>query len=112
MVLEQRQLVECVLDGEKLELVRHLSIVYNEAYNTPQLFFNFYRADGHIVLLEQLRCMLSSCSAVSGTEFWAWVSQNEHPLHGIAFFNVHPCRTAQFMRELSEQMNIDKYVDR
>lgn len=25
------------------------------------------------------------------------VSQNEHPVHGIAFYNFHPCRTADLL---------------
>jgi hypothetical protein len=74
---------------------------YNNAYSAPVLWFNFYEQNGKLLYLEDFETFLSTDSA--GTEILKGLSQNEHPIHGIAFYNIHPCKTADFMQNFITQ---------
>ncbi|CAD5214717.1 unnamed protein product [Bursaphelenchus xylophilus] len=82
--------------------VRLLSIVYNKIYGCPQLFFNFYSENGQLIVIDKIRQALMT---PDNENFWSFISQNEHPDKGIAFYNIHPCKTVEFFDELEE--NVD-----
>lgn len=63
---------------------RLISIVYSEAYSVPVLWFNFYDTTGQLLYVENFESFLSTDS--SSVEILKGLSQNEHPMHGIAFF--------------------------
>jgi trehalose-6-phosphate synthase len=99
---EQRQLIECPKSNRRAQ--RLISITYNEAYSTPVLWFNFYDSiNGKILHLEDFEAFISTNSASS--DILKGLSQNEHPVHGIAFYNVHPCKTNEFMSNLLTTRN-------
>ncbi|KAI6172426.1 Ubiquitin-like-conjugating enzyme ATG10 [Aphelenchoides besseyi] len=97
MYAEQRQLVDSV-DGKE-QAIRLISITYNDAYAVPVLWFNFYALDGRILYLDDFSAFL--CTDSMSTSILNGLSQNEHPIHGIAFFNVHPCRTSEMMKNFN-----------
>lgn len=76
---------------------RLISITYNEAYGAPILWFNFYELTGKLLYLEDFEQFIST--ETETTDILKGISQNEHPIHGIAFYNIHPCKTTDFMKD-------------
>ncbi|KAI6183788.1 Autophagy-act-C domain-containing protein [Aphelenchoides bicaudatus] len=103
---EQRQ----VIDDPRLEKRVHrlISILYSEAYLSPVLWFNFYDSNGKLLYLEEFEPFLSKDSA--GAEILKGLSQNEHPIHGIAFYNIHPCKTNEFMKNFITRNYITSWL--
>uniref|UniRef100_A0A914MKG6 Ubiquitin-like-conjugating enzyme ATG10 n=1 Tax=Meloidogyne incognita TaxID=6306 RepID=A0A914MKG6_MELIC len=60
----------CDISGKKYK--RCSSICYSEVYSVPVFWFNIYNFE--------------------------FISQGEHPFLGIAFYNIHPCKTAELMQ--------------
>ena len=75
------------------------NIIYNEAYGVPTLWFNFYTPDGVVMQLEEFSAFLDTDA--TSTNILNGLSQAEHPIHGIAFYNIHPCQTASLMSEFT-----------
>ncbi|KAI6216318.1 Ubiquitin-like-conjugating enzyme ATG10 [Aphelenchoides fujianensis] len=82
---EQRALVVSK-EGDR-RAVRLISVTYNEAFE-----------QGGILHVDEFLPFLSTES--SSSSVLQGLSQNEHPVHGIAFYNVHPCRTAELLKPL------------
>lgn len=70
---EQRQLVE----NNGKQAYRLISIVYNEAYSAPVIWFNFYDLNGKLMYLEEFEHFLLTES--TSNEILKGLSQNEHP---------------------------------
>ncbi|KAI1715326.1 autophagocytosis associated protein, active-site domain-containing protein [Ditylenchus destructor] len=86
------------------QALRCANITYSQSYNVPILWFNFYNPEGKLLLLKDFRDFLAK-SATSSTQVLEGISQNEHPVLGVAFYNLHPCKTADLMKELREPRN-------
>ncbi|KAI1693354.1 autophagocytosis associated protein, active-site domain-containing protein [Ditylenchus destructor] len=98
----QPTVVEIGDDGR--QALRCANITYSQSYSVPILWFNFYSPEGKLLLLDDFRDFLSK-SAISSTQVLDGISQNEHPILGVAFYNLHPCKTADLMKELREPRN-------
>ncbi|KAL3897771.1 MAG: hypothetical protein SGPRY_012978 [Prymnesium sp.] len=82
--------------GDRLEL----HIVHSPTYKVPTLLLLGYSADGQLWGREQVCTYLSSrASWLGGMDAHA-VTQMEHPVLGLPFFSLHPCRTAEWMSAL------------
>eukprot|EP01104_Vermistella_antarctica_P015195 TRINITY_DN4926_c0_g1_i1.p1 TRINITY_DN4926_c0_g1~~TRINITY_DN4926_c0_g1_i1.p1 ORF type:complete len:336 (+),score=53.63 TRINITY_DN4926_c0_g1_i1:239-1246(+) len=74
-----------------------LHVLYSLSYAVPVLYFNASRTDGAPLSMEEvLECLPGAQAGVTRKH----LSQNEHPINGIPFFFIHPCETAQLMKNV------------
>ncbi|KAL7072895.1 hypothetical protein ACQ4LE_008263 [Meloidogyne hapla] len=76
---------------------RYSLICYSEIYSVPVFWFNIYDIDGKLILLENFKQFIFR-KEINENEFLEFISQGEHPFLGIAFYNIHPCKTAELMK--------------
>uniref|UniRef100_A0A915DKL3 Ubiquitin-like-conjugating enzyme ATG10 n=1 Tax=Ditylenchus dipsaci TaxID=166011 RepID=A0A915DKL3_9BILA len=81
---------------------RSLNICYSATYNVPVIWFNFYNTDGKLLLFDDFKGFLleNVRNSMLGERLLEGISQNEHPHFGISFYNIHPCKNAELMKEL------------
>ncbi|CAD5210920.1 unnamed protein product [Bursaphelenchus okinawaensis] len=96
---------KCLADSTPC--VQVVSIVYNKIYECPQLFFNYYTDNGQLILFDKIKQHLQKVAAPSDDSIWSYISQNEHPTKGIAFYNLHPCKTVEFFGELEDSEGLN-----
>ncbi|XP_049785731.1 ubiquitin-like-conjugating enzyme ATG10 [Schistocerca cancellata] len=73
-------------------------VLYNISYSVPVLYFNACFSDGSLFSLEQLWQLLSyNFKGTLEPQKWSVLTQQEHPVLGRPFFQLHPCRTAKFL---------------
>lgn len=65
------------------------NVIYSESYEVPVMYFSVHKQDGSIAGLEEV--------LVNSTED-SVVSQVEHPVLFRPFYQVHPCKTRDFMK--------------
>lgn len=89
-------------------------VVYSDSYCNPVLFFNIYDCHGKTFPLEYIWESIVESSFVSHIKHnpWSFLTQAEHPVLSIPFFQLHPCHTADFMKplhELSRSENVTQF---
>jgi ubiquitin-like-conjugating enzyme ATG10 len=84
----------------KRELELHYHIVYSVSYQVPVLYFTPATPLG----VEETVALVSE-----GYPHGA-VTQQEHPLNGEIWWFVHPCHTAEFMREFQGRLGEGGYL--
>lgn len=82
---------------------RQVHVTYNPTYSVPVLWFNFYRRDGTPLASSEVMEMTSNDETT--TDLAQYISLNEHPLLGVLFYNIHPCKTKDIMNELTGKGN-------
>ncbi|KAJ1370460.1 hypothetical protein KIN20_032186 [Parelaphostrongylus tenuis] len=82
---------------------RQVHITYNSTYNVPVLWFNFYRRDGTPLMGSEVKEIINNDN--NTPRIADYISLNEHPLLGVLFYNIHPCKTKDIMNELSGKGN-------
>lgn len=65
------------------------NVIYSESYEVPVMYFSVHRQDGSIANLEEVFIDPIEESVVS---------QVEHPMLFRPFYQVHPCKTREFMK--------------
>lgn len=90
-----------VKDAEEEDLTFEYHVVYSPSYGVPVLYFNIYRQDGSLLSLVEV------WSLVPGhykdrleNERWSFITQQEHPIVGRPYFYLHPCHTANLMKQV------------
>lgn len=80
-------------------------VVYSESYQVPVLYFNAFHSNGKLLSLEEI------WNSVPGPfqervrlDGWSTITQQEHPILGRPFFQLHPCHTADLMKQ-TQAMN-------
>lgn len=53
--------------------------------------------EGQLLLIDEFKNFLLKNLNMETTKLFEGISQNEHPYYNIAFYNLHPCQTAQLM---------------
>uniref|UniRef100_A0A0N5AD18 Ubiquitin-like-conjugating enzyme ATG10 n=1 Tax=Syphacia muris TaxID=451379 RepID=A0A0N5AD18_9BILA len=84
-------------------LVRQVHIVYNNVYEVPVLWFNFYKQGNYrfwLVIDEVLELITTDYRSSIKSTLLTSLSQGEHPNIGVAFYHIHPCKTQDVMRNL------------
>ncbi|EYC15517.1 hypothetical protein Y032_0036g3188 [Ancylostoma ceylanicum] len=81
---------------------RQVHITYNSTYSVPVLWFNFYRRDGTPLSTSEVLEMSNNEDSMDITQY---ISLNEHPILGVLFYNIHPCKTKDIMNELTGKGN-------
>ncbi|XP_021379052.1 ubiquitin-like-conjugating enzyme ATG10 isoform X2 [Mizuhopecten yessoensis] len=84
-----------------VHLVYEYHIVYSRSYNVPVLYFNVYKPDGSMMSLTEV------WDRVPGVyrdrlqqDRWTFLTQQEHPILGRPYFQLHPCHTADLMEQV------------
>ncbi|XP_071447190.1 ubiquitin-like-conjugating enzyme ATG10 [Hetaerina americana] len=78
-------------------------VVYSVGYRVPVLYFNAWRSNGELLSLEEIWNEVHESLKPEDTRaLWELITQQEHPVLGKPFFQVHPCRTAKFLISLRE----------
>lgn len=78
------------------------NVVYSLSYGVPVLYFNVWRRDGSLLPLSEVRSRVPEMYREQLEEqWWSTVTQQEHPIRGIPFFQLHPCKTEQMMQQVT-----------
>lgn len=97
---EELDLETCVEDNEEA-LSCVYNIVYSISYSVPVLYFNMWRQDGSLLPLPEVWSMVpASFQDQLRDVWWSTITQQEHPIRGTPFFQLHPCKTAQLMDQI------------
>lgn len=75
-------------------------IIYSTSYSVPVLYFNAYHENGKLLSLDEIWNKIPKCY-LSEIDKWSTITQQEHPILGIPYFMIHPCYTADFMKNHS-----------
>lgn len=89
---------EIIVLGNQAKVFFDFSIVYNESYQNPVLYFNIYENDGKLFSLEKVWNMMPKY--FKEFDKWSFITQAEHPCLSIPFFQIHPCHTDKLMEPL------------
>ncbi|XP_059149447.1 ubiquitin-like-conjugating enzyme ATG10 isoform X2 [Physella acuta] len=89
-------------------------VLYSESYQVPVLYFNVFKKDGKLLSLEDVwkLCPVSYQKYMNENK-WATLSQQEHPLLGRPYFQLHPCHTSDLMSQImtnTKTYNIKNYL--
>ncbi|XP_067678761.1 ubiquitin-like-conjugating enzyme ATG10 [Haliotis asinina] len=76
-------------------------IVYSASYGVPVLYFNAYTKAGKLLSLDTIwNSVPQHYQDRFQHERWSILTQQEHPILGRPFFQLHPCHTADLMSKL------------
>jgi len=84
-------------------------IIFSESYSVPVLYVNISEKDGSLLQLKDVwkLCPDVYQSHIQGNK-WTTLTQQEHPLLGRPFLQLHPCQTSELMAKLKKSfLNID-----
>lgn len=85
-------------NAEILHCVYH--ILYSSSYRVPVLYFNVWRQNGSLLPLSDVWSLMPDCLQEQLQQLrWTTVTQQEHPIQGTPYFQLHPCKTAHFMEQ-------------
>lgn len=78
-------------------------ITYSLSYSVPVLFFNAYYHSGKLLTLEEMwkRVDLQHSEQILHRK-WESLTQQEHPVLGRPFYQLHPCNTSKLMSEFNK----------
>lgn len=77
------------------------NIVYSQSYSVPVIYFNIFLPGGELLTLDDL-WENSLCQVPYEVDNrWAFITQQEHPYLKRPFFQLHPCHTAELMKEIT-----------
>uniref|UniRef100_A0A131Z6J3 Ubiquitin-like-conjugating enzyme ATG10 n=1 Tax=Rhipicephalus appendiculatus TaxID=34631 RepID=A0A131Z6J3_RHIAP len=83
---------------EVLQCVYH--VVYSASYGVPVMYFNVWRRDGSLLPLSDVWSLMPECLQEQLKHLrWSTVTQQEHPIQGVPYFQLHPCKTAELMEQ-------------
>ncbi|KAL3093032.1 hypothetical protein niasHS_004634 [Heterodera schachtii] len=95
--MEQTSFISDPLNGRPVK--RNFAVCFSETYGVPVFWFNFYDESGRLLLFNHFQHVAFSSDEIR-SQMGESISQNEHPFLGIAFYNLHPCKTSELMRSL------------
>jgi ubiquitin-like-conjugating enzyme ATG10 len=73
-------------------------VLYSHSYSVPILYFNAWTNDGRLLSLEDMwRRVHANFQASLQENRWSVLTQQEHPVLRRPFYQLHPCRTTQFL---------------
>ncbi|KAH9523450.1 E2-like conjugating enzyme atg10 [Bulinus truncatus] len=76
-------------------------VIYSESYAVPVLYFNIYKSDGGLLPLDEIwKLCPSYFHAYLQENKWATLTQQDHPILGHPFVQLHPCHTAELMAQV------------
>ncbi|XP_048764425.1 ubiquitin-like-conjugating enzyme ATG10 [Ostrea edulis] len=99
-------------DNKDLSILTYeFHILYSQSYSVPVLYFNVHMQNGKLVSLEEIWNMVPDVHKDRlSQERWTFVSQQEHPLLGLPFYHLHPCHTADLMKNTPTLTDKRQYI--
>lgn len=80
----------------------HLSVVYNETWQSPVLYFHVQDERGEPCPRSRIVKLLSNLHHQNQvSDSWDFVSQEEHPVTRVPSFFLHPCRSNERLGHLT-----------
>ncbi|XP_013400486.1 ubiquitin-like-conjugating enzyme ATG10 isoform X2 [Lingula anatina] len=74
-------------------------VVYSDSYSVPVLYFNMYHDSGKLLTLDEIWSLVPQIyQSRLSQERWTFLTQQEHPILGRPYFQLHPCHTASLMK--------------
>lgn len=87
------------VEGNSEVLTYEYHIVYSPSYGVPVLYFNAHTQGGKLLGLEEIwKRVPDVYKERLSKERWTFITQQEHPLLGHPFYYLHPCHTADLMK--------------
>ncbi|XP_064605763.1 ubiquitin-like-conjugating enzyme ATG10 [Liolophura sinensis] len=98
-----------VVDCRTITFTYEYHVVYSHSYAVPVLYFNAYKTDGKLLSLEEIWSNVPNHYRERlNHERWTFLTQQEHPLVGRPFYQLHPCHTADLMKQASAMENTSR----
>lgn len=97
---------------EEEDLTFEYHVVYSPSYGVPVLYFNIYRQDGSLLSLSEVWSLVPEhYKDRLRNERWSFITQQEHPIVGRPYFYLHPCHTANLMKQVGlSEANKPNYI--
>ncbi|XP_028413493.1 ubiquitin-like-conjugating enzyme ATG10 [Dendronephthya gigantea] len=84
-------------------------VVYSSSYNVPVLYFNAWSQDGKLLSLSDIWQQVSEIHQdFLNHDKWSFITQQEHPLLHRPYFLIHPCHTAELMKQILMNTSVHK----
>ncbi|XP_041359476.1 ubiquitin-like-conjugating enzyme ATG10 [Gigantopelta aegis] len=86
-------------------------IVYSCSYAVPVLYFTVSNSKGKLLSLDDVWSMVPDYYQQRlQDERWTFLTQQEHPILGRPFFQLHPCHTADLMKQVNSKLPQQNYL--
>ncbi|BFY99773.1 hypothetical protein BsWGS_02813 [Bradybaena similaris] len=77
-------------------------VLYSESYGVPVLYFNVLKPDGKRLPLEEVwKLCPSAYQSYMAENKWSTLTQQEHPISGRPYLQLHPCHTSNLMAQIT-----------
>ena len=87
-----------VTSGNRMMCKFDCHVVHSTSYEVPVLYFNVYKLSGSLLSLDEIwQLVPAEYKQRLLTERWTFVTQDQHPVLGCPFYQLHPCHTAKLM---------------
>nr|XP_022315749.1 ubiquitin-like-conjugating enzyme ATG10 isoform X2 [Crassostrea virginica] len=74
-------------------------ILYSQSFSVPVLYFNVHTQNGKLLSLDEIwKKVPETYQERLSEDRWTFISQQEHPVLGCPYFYLHPCHTAELMK--------------
>ncbi|GFR99723.1 ubiquitin-like-conjugating enzyme ATG10 [Elysia marginata] len=88
--------------SQQTPLTYEYHVVYSESYSVPVLYFNTFTPDGKLLPLDDVWNLCPEhYQAHIKENKWSTLTQQEHPLLGRPYLQLHPCHTADLMTQMT-----------
>ncbi|XP_031556178.1 ubiquitin-like-conjugating enzyme ATG10 [Actinia tenebrosa] len=93
---------ECSCDVPSKSYAKYeYHVMYSPSYGVPVLYFTASTQDGRPLSLEEVWKSIPDVYQLRlKDERWTFLTQQEHPILGKPFFQLHPCHTADMMKNI------------
>ncbi|XP_025409142.1 ubiquitin-like-conjugating enzyme ATG10 [Sipha flava] len=89
------------LEEDSETIICEYHVLYNPSYSSPDMFFNMWFTNGKLLSIEHIWSRVHSfVKQQVNNDKWNAITQKEHPLSGIPFFRVHPCKNTHILDNL------------
>lgn len=93
--------VQSNVDGTVLQYEYH--VLFSCSFGMPVLYFRVFDLEGRSLCLEEVWDIVHPNYRTRLQQSpWNAITQQEHPLLGQPFFVLHPCKTEEFMRPVTQ----------
>ncbi|RUS76230.1 hypothetical protein EGW08_016003 [Elysia chlorotica] len=84
-------------------------VLYSDSYSVPVLYLNIFTTDGKLLPLNEVwnLCPTNYQAHIKENK-WTTLTQQEHPLLGRPYLQLHPCHTADLMAQVTSGSKPDQ----
>ena len=85
-------------------------VIYSTSYANPVLYFSACKLNGKLLKLDECWNMVDASYHLCTQNKWTFLTQAEHPLLLLPYFQIHPCHTQDFMKCLDTSKKAHNYI--